>query len=184
MNGNAMHPCGCACGVCMGMSLEDAVARQGGEDSGDELVIDRLRAEVRRLEAENAALKNPPQTQEREPGAAGPEWSDVIHRGWCMGEFYGPCVHGRDPYTRCDEDDAEDPCNTLTPREAFARKVAEEAKTDLREALEKAVAALDKMMTEKAESLAQVEVLAAQYQVACRERDALAEMLREVCALI
>ena len=88
MNGNAMHPCGCACGVCMGMSLEDALARQGGEDSGDELVIDRLRAEVRRLEAE------------------------------------------------------------------------------------------------KAETLAQVEVLAREYQVACRERDALAEMLREVCALI
>lgn len=30
-----------------------------------------------------------------------------------MSDFVGPCVHGRDPYTRC-----EDGCENLTPDEA------------------------------------------------------------------
>ena len=33
---------------------------------------------------------------------------------WDAGTFIGPCAHGRDPYTRCEEG-----CGALTPREAL-----------------------------------------------------------------
>lgn len=41
--------------------------------------------------------------------------------GWNAGVFSGPCLHGRDPFERCDETD--DPegggCDRLTPRQAL-----------------------------------------------------------------
>lgn len=42
-------------------------------------------------------------------------WASVISKLWGAGDFCGPCAHGRDPYTRCDE------CEDLTPREALER---------------------------------------------------------------
>jgi hypothetical protein len=38
--------------------------------------------------------------------------------GWSMGDFIGPCAHGRDPYERC-----EDGCDGLSPRDAFAESI-------------------------------------------------------------
>jgi hypothetical protein len=43
-------------------------------------------------------------------------WGKIIHESWGCGDFYGPCVHGRDPFTRCD-----DGCELLSPREAMLR---------------------------------------------------------------
>lgn len=57
------------------------------------------------------------------------EWKAIIDANWTMGNFYGPCTHGRDPYTRCDEG-----CGDLTPKEAYTRTVTAEVER-LREAL-------------------------------------------------
>lgn len=38
-----------------------------------------------------------------------------ILSAWNMGTFVGPCAHGSDPYTRCDD------CELLEPREAFVK---------------------------------------------------------------
>ena len=43
----------------------------------------------------------------------------IIHTNWGIGDFYGPCAHGRDPYTRCDD------CGDLEPRQALVRTIAE-----------------------------------------------------------
>ena len=45
------------------------------------------------------------------------EWlrfSRAVKPEWEVGTFFGPCAHGRDPYTRCEEG-----CENLTPREAL-----------------------------------------------------------------
>lgn len=40
-----------------------------------------------------------------------------VTSAWSMGVFSGPCLHGRAPYTRCDE------CEGLEPREAFIKSL-------------------------------------------------------------
>lgn len=81
----------------------DCAARHGDQAiSADDILIDQQRAEIARLK-----------TDLDEAHRAG--WGQVIADSWGMGSFVGPCVHGRDPYTRC-----EDGCEGLTPREAFA----------------------------------------------------------------
>lgn len=67
------------------------------------------------------------------------EWKAIIDANWTMGNFYGPCTHGRDPYTRCDEG-----CGDLTPKEAYTRTVTAEVER-LREALRVALNAMNSM---------------------------------------
>lgn len=43
------------------------------------------------------------------------DFGPQIAIAWSMGHFYGPCLHGRDPYTRCDE------CGDLEPIDAWMK---------------------------------------------------------------
>lgn len=49
----------------------------------------------------------------------GQAFKKAIDQSWGVGNFYGPCAHGRDPYTRCDEG-----CGDLEPRAALVRTIA------------------------------------------------------------
>lgn len=44
--------------------------------------------------------------------------ASAVGNGWSVGDFTGPCEHGRDPYTRCDY------CEDLSPRAAFVRLIS------------------------------------------------------------
>lgn len=136
-------PSNCECGG-KGCDCACHVPTRDNTTTDDDLALDRLKAErddlrernlqlvtlVERLESTvsfgadlvSKAVKAVERlTVERDSLAATVEeyarngWASVISKLWGAGDFCGPCAHGRDPYTRCDE------CEDLTPRQALER---------------------------------------------------------------